>query len=1410
MAKMTRPTFEELGAVGVLSEPETSSTRPRFEDFAPVKLNIDPQEEKQRIKDITDTAIDLRVSSQDVMIHYPALIEDPQGLGPSKEDQQLLSTIAPWLITKIPDEFLQKGEQPMAIREERVKPQSFWKFFKGQFKSDRRALVPDASRMEVADRVFDAVIGKPLRVGLKFGMGALLGAPDILWAGLKRITPKDSWDEEVRNMTLTEAMDWAAGYNPSGFEKYIGEISEFTGRLSTVVPLAERVGLLQDAGRTLSVLEKASQAALAFMAVSAEEQAIKFGATQIDPTETDYGYEGPIAVLRDMAVGAALSLAYSGGSALWSKLTPTERSLALKTLGLKEGATQPEITKAANDLARQTHPDKVKGMVEEYKKVISARDTLRAGEATDVVFRGQKTTWTGKGEVLALPGAIEKPTGVAQKPPEEAVIPAQEPSKPAEPTVTTPQGEIAAQPAPVDEWTVESLNARLKNLTGKELWEQTKWKWQNEPDSGLAQPPFSGGRGNLDLFQAKHKEAVRQALSENKAVPEDVLWEYGGEKWADEALTKMKPVAPPAPAAEKAVKQPEVSTERPTLEKQAQNATIDDLQNMQNFLEGEKQKRTLSKDDTARLRAIKNELLVRYRQDPKWAEMSDNEWLTKTRFYRSGGTKNAELPDGRRVILSKESTESNFREQSRKFILSTKPVKQAPPGGVTPAPEARPGEVPGGGVAWHTAIPQAMERAEKIRPRIIAEQKASLRQKFGAAAGTLKTLLANKVPPREALWRSMGKLKKPIGEYEKVYQGLDEILEPWIIESAYQDIIGNPDRSYLDKIHLVTPDGTGAFDKLVAGTYLRPSDVEYLKKWQPSIGKLAEGRVKPASIWDRIVEVWRAGLLTGIKTSHLNELSNLTHALTEVGKDIPGAGVDIIQSLFTGKRALIFTARGIPSGMGEGFVKGWEYLRTGIDERQIGMKYEYKQTDWGNNPAWKALKAYHDAIFHLLGAEDEPFFYGALTRALYNQAIARGINKKLKGKALSNFVANKVHKPTKKMLNTATVDAETAVFQNKTKLGDIGAAIQEAGGKLVVAFSRTPSAVAMQIINYGPVGPIKEIIEQLAKKEYDQRRVSQAFGRAILGTGALFLGGWLLKQGLVTLGYPKSEKERKLWELENRKENSILIGGKWRSVFVLGPIGNVLLIGGYFQRALTQTGSPSEAIATAMAGGAKSFTEQTFLRGLSAAVDALVDPERSFELFFSNLAGSAVPTLVADIARATDSTERRTSGAVEKIMSRLPGTRELLEPRLDVFGQDVPRYGGNIFEVMVDPTRPFKVRQDLVVDELRRLWDKGIKVSPTQVGDRMGYNILTDEENTQLWRRAGELTYQTLVAIITVPDYQEWPDEDKEMLIDRSIKEAKDLARAEMARVKISQGLTVEELKKDGLVTQDVERMGIE
>lgn len=566
----------------------------------------------------------------------------------------------------------------------------------------------------------------------------------------------------------------------------------------------------------------------------------------------------------------------------------------------------------------------------------------------------------------------------------------------------------------------------------------------------------------------------------------------------------------------------------------------------------------------------------------------------------------------------------------------------------------------------------------------------------------------------------------------------------------------------------------------------------------------------PTPLFKKIIAVWKAGLLTGLKTSGLNIFSNLSHSITETAKDIPAAMVDQITSLFTGTRTKTFNVEGLSQGAKEGLEKGLRYLKTGFDDRDIGTKLDYTRVNFGQGKIAKVLQTYTDAVFRVLGTEDQPFYYAAKLRSLYEQAKVAAINKGLKGAEAQGFIDDLIENPTEQMLKYASTDAETAVFQNKTALGNAAKAIQRIPvGEVIVPFGRTPSAVATQIINYSPLGIAKTIFENVGKGKFDQRMFATGIGRGLTGTGILALGALMMKKGIMTLARPTGEAEQKLWELEGKQPNSIKINGKWRQIQVLGPAGNVLLIGGAFQDEFAKSGSPSEAISNALANATRSFSQQTFLTGVSNFIDAISDPARSAQSVIGSTLASVVPTFVSDVARATDSKERRANEIFEKLQARIPGLRETLEPQVDVLGRERESVG-NPLEIMADPTRPSPSSSNPVVLELRRLWDAGFKVSPTLLGDKKGYKSLTPEENTELWKKAGTLLNDKLSRLVVNQQYIDLDDEDKANTIEDFTKQAKVNARAEMV-IRLTQDLEGEELmaklselKKSGLMIKDV------
>lgn len=153
--------------------------------------------------------------------------------------------------------------------------------------------------------------------------------------------------------------------------------------------------------------------------------------------------------------------------------------------------------------------------------------------------------------------------------------------------------------------------------------------------------------------------------------------------------------------------------------------------------------------------------------------------------------------------------------------------------------------------------------------------------------------------------------------------------------------------------------------------------------------------------------------------------------------------------------------------------------------------------------------------------------------------------------------------------------------------------------------------------------------------------------------------------------------------------------------------------------------------------------------------------------------------------------------------------RETLEPQITVLGEE-KKTVGNPLEVMADPTRPSPSKTSPVIEELRRLWNTGNKVSPTLLGDKAGYKGLTKEQNNELWKNAGEITNDKLESLFSKEAYQKLPDDQKGKVVSKITEQAKLMARVALV-IELTKDLQGEELKaklaelkSSGLLIRDV------
>lgn len=555
----------------------------------------------------------------------------------------------------------------------------------------------------------------------------------------------------------------------------------------------------------------------------------------------------------------------------------------------------------------------------------------------------------------------------------------------------------------------------------------------------------------------------------------------------------------------------------------------------------------------------------------------------------------------------------------------------------------------------------------------------------------------------------------------------------------------------------------------------------------------------------KFVTLWKAGLLTGVKGAVAgNTVGNTAAAIMRKIADVPAAMLDTAIAKATGQRSKTFTLKGLFGGFGEGVKVGVKNFKEGVGAGDEAIKLDYKKVNFGDGKLGRAAQKYTDSVFNFYSAADRPFYHAALRNNLEELAQVEAKNAGLSGRAAKDYARAIVAEPPDHIITQAVEAAEEATFQGKNALGSAlsgakrGLASKggagEVAGEVLMPFTGVPAAIAKQVYEYSPANAVVstyKAIKQAANSEFDQaaqRRLTEALGRGITGTGVLWLGNELHKDGILTLGWPTDPKERALWESEGKQPYSIKIGGRWRSMNYTGSIMSLLAVGGQIDAA-SKEGGGIGAIPQGVAASGKAIIGSTPLQGLQGGLDAVTDPERYGEKFVNNTAGSVVPTIVKDIAVANDPLQRQVDNPIDAIQSRIPGARNGLPAKVDVFGNDMPRQTTAIGSV-VDPFKSSADRSTPVTQEMRRLQDAKFGVNPPKIDKSATFDgvetKLTPEQITDLTKRTNLKVQEAWKQAIADPSYQALSDEDKSKALSNI---ASDFAAAERQRYAAEKGL---------------------
>jgi hypothetical protein len=212
----------------------------------------------------------------------------------------------------------------------------------------------------------------------------------------------------------------------------------------------------------------------------------------------------------------------------------------------------------------------------------------------------------------------------------------------------------------------------------------------------------------------------------------------------------------------------------------------------------------------------------------------------------------------------------------------------------------------------------------------------------------------------------------------------------------------------------------------------------------------------------------------------------------------------------------------------------------------------------------------------------------------------------------------------------------------------------------------------------------------------------------------------------------------------------------------------------------TQKNSDGLLETTAKTAGqtAKGLTEMTFLQGVSGALGALTEPERKAQSFAGNAIGSLIPSIVGAGARTLDPIKRETQeGLLDPLKNRIPGLKETLPVKRDIFGQEQQFEGNQFFS----PARTTTAKDIPFTREVEQLRELGLDVTLTKAKKKQtigGLTVeLTPEELDELRKTEGTMIKTFFNDVLNNPAYRELNAQERAKLIQKGLQFIRDTGK---------------------------------
>ena len=357
----------------------------------------------------------------------------------------------------------------------------------------------------------------------------------------------------------------------------------------------------------------------------------------------------------------------------------------------------------------------------------------------------------------------------------------------------------------------------------------------------------------------------------------------------------------------------------------------------------------------------------------------------------------------------------------------------------------------------------------------------------------------------------------------------------------------------------------------------------------------------------------------------------------------------------------------------------------------------------------------------------------------------------------------------------------------------------------ILPFKKTPINIAKAGLSYSPIGALKSLTYDLYQVKQGKMEASTAIDHIAQGaTGtALTLVGYLLSQMGFLNGAGEDDKEGKYDYQLGKQGYSLNIGGNTYSLSWLSPVAMPLFVGANAHEQLVEGKEWNANVVIETLGQTiDPLSEMSFVSSLT---DALSSYESggiqklwgTAETMAQSYATQFIPTASSQLAATLDDTKRSTkvSGdsnakffeeTYNKLIYKIPGLRNTLEPTTDIWGNDVKQSENLFTRALENFISPYARKESIATEIDGELKDLYSETGENGILPNIPYNYvnfegekykMSAEEYTEFKKTYGQTANDLLEDLFRTTTYKTASSEDKVDMVNDVYDYASDLAK---------------------------------